>query len=489
MVIEGGVVRIINLIAGVMLFCLLGAGGVAAQNTTVSCRAFLRVALDNATTSCAGLGNDQICYGNTPVSAVPQQNITEFNFDTLGSVESVENLQSMRVETLDFTLSEYGIAYVNLHAGIPVNSGDNTRIVLFGDAEITNAVDSLVTLEMRVNTPINVRVGPYAEEGLAGSRAVGETVIATGRTVNDAGEEWIRIDFQEHRSRIGWIIGWALNSDEDRNQLPVVDANDVIFSPMQAFNVRTGMNDAPCDPAPDSGIFIQTPPAFGPLAYTVNGALLELNGTVFIQTDDAFLYISNLGGDASVWADGSKQIIPVGSLTRIPIGVDGSVADAPVFPEGYNLPGLELLPYELLSQPVQLVSPLAPSEIVEALAPEAFPQDGLWTVSGDVNGCFPSSDSPAVLHSDYFLGTGMLTFAEDQGSFTFTGGSGGTSTHTRVAPNTYFFSTSAFDGTTNFTTTIVDAKTLVTTVEFSFVAGGGNCTSGATWTWSPVEAG
>jgi hypothetical protein len=134
------------------------------------------------------------------------------------------------------------------------------------------------------------------------------------------------------------------------------------------------------------------------------------------------------------------------------------------------------------------MSPLSPSQIVEMLAlPKDLPQSGPWVVSGVVNGCFPNQNADPVLHSDYFLGTGLLTVAEDRESFSFTGGPGGTSVHTLIAPDTYFFSTNDEGLITNFTTVVVDTQTMVTTVQLSYVAGDGNCMTGATWTWSPLS--
>ena len=464
------------------IFLLLSAQLAVAQNTEVSCRAFFRTALDTALAVCSDTGNDEICYGNFPVTMSPNA-----DFDEPGSTAPLSSVSTVQTEIGDFSQVEYGVTFARFHAGIPDEAVENTTMVLFGNTEVTNLVDDPPTLPMTATTGINVRVGPADDEGLAGSVAAGAVVTATGRTVNAAGEEWIRIDFQEHRNRIGWIIGWALTSEGSRDDLLEVQPGDLILNPMQEMQIRTGMADAPCEPASESGVLIQTPPDYAPLTFTINGALLELNGTAFLQSDDEFMYVTNLSGDVAVWADEVRQMIPTGALSRVALGEIGVITARPQFPEGYVYSVLERLPLELLPRSVELVTPLTPGEIIEFLTPpQDFPQSGLWTVSGEPAGCWPNPDSDPVFSSDYFLGTGTLTIEEDAPSFTFTGGRYGTSVHTLVAPDTYTFADEAPSSVTTFTTRIVDYETLETVVEFAYSAADGNCTSGKVWTWKPV---
>ena len=476
-------IRASRLLMLFVLVCLFSVSSVAAQITEVTCRAIFRAAVEGAVESCASLGNDAICYAHAPASAVPLDDASAFTFDQPGDMVSVDTLQSLQTQLLDFEESEYGIVIANLHVGIRDDSTENTTLVLFGDTQVTNAIGESVNMAMRVNSGINVRLGPGAAEGLAGSLSVGAVVTATGRATNAAGEEWIRIDFQEHRDRIGWVIGWALDSDEDRSQLPEVQPTDRILKPMQSLMFQTGRLDTPCLPASDSGALMQSPAGAGPLLFFLHDALLELDGTIFLQASADTLDVSTLAGDVKITAGGVRQIVPIGAMTHLALDANGLVTTQADFPEGYDLATLDRLPYTLLPAPVDLIDPLSPSEVVEALSPD-FPESGTWVVSGEPAACFPNSSSPAVVSSDHFLGTGSLTFAPDNVAFTFVGGPGGTSTHTLVAPDTYSFSVTIDKGTTTFTTRVIDPETLVTDVAFSFIDGGGNCTSSATWTWS-----
>ncbi len=462
-----------------IMYVLL-AGAVSAQNTSVSCLALLRVALENARTNCTGLEANQICYGNAPVSAQPLPGIDNFQFAGPGAVEDVNGLQSIQVTTQDFTRSEFGIAWMNLSPR--TNTG--ALLMLFGDVAIATAVETLPTLPMTVNQPINVRVGPGSNEGLAGSLAAGAAVTATGRAAAADGQEWIRIDFAEHASGMGWIVGWALDSEAERAALAEVRPGEIILRPMESFTLRTGADDAPCQPATDSGLLMQSQPG-QPTSLTVNSAVVELNGTAFLQTIDRVLYVSNLAGEVNVAFDGVERVVPTGALTRFALGEDLLAFDRPVFPESYDYGVLERLPLAELPQPVTLVPALSTPEIVELLSDDG-PQSGVWTVSGEPAACFPSASHPAVFSSDWLLGTGTLTFAEAGDSFTFTGGPGGFSTHTLIGSDTYYFVDQNVDGKTEFITRVVDAETLVTDVRYAYVTGAGNCTSDVTWTWKPV---
>ena len=470
------------LAAGFVLLNGLLIGAVSAQNTSVSCQALLRVALENTASNCAAMGPDQVCYGSESVVAGAASGVTDFQFDAPGSLESVDRVQSVQVRTLDFAQSQYGIAEMTLRAR-PDHDASAT-LLMIGDADLTNAVETLPMLDMTVNQGINVRLGPDASTGLVGSLRAGAVVTATGRGTDFSGQEWIRIVFSEHRDGIGWVIGWALNSTGDRNTLARVQPGDPILLPMRSVVLHTGYSDAPCQPAPDSGTLIQTPSGTS-MTLIVNDASLELSGTAFLQTEGDTFSISNLVGDLSVSAEGRKQAVPVGAMTQLPLDSEGHVAGEPSFPDSYIYTVLERLPFDLLPEPVDLVAPLAAPQIVDFFKAE-FPQNGLWTVSGEPAACFPSTTHPAVFSSDWLLGTGTLTFAEDHSSFTFTGGPGGLSTHTLVGEDTYLMVTQVHDGKTTFTTHIVDPQTLVTNVDFAYVTGAGNCTSSVTWTWKPA---
>lgn len=473
------------LAGGYMLLNLFLVGAVSAQNTTISCQALLKVAVDTARESCAGTGPDQICFGSAMVSGVPVEGVTDFQFDGPGSVASVDRMQSLQVRTGDFAASEYGIAQMNLR--IRPDMDDSATLVMFGDVDLADAVEAVPTLQMTVNQGINIRVGPGDYEGLIGSLTPGTTVTATGRALDATGQQWIRIHFADHLDGMGWVVSWALNSSDDRSVLNVVQRGDRIFQPMQVVTLRTGYSDAPCQPAPDSGLLIQTPPQYS-FSIIINGVEVILNGTTFLQTVDGVMQLNNLEGSLTARAAGRQQLVPTGTLTQVPLDDAGQAAGTPSFPDPYMFVTLERLPYDLLPSPVQLDAPLTVAEILEFFTPpeEELLQAGIWMVSGEPAGCFPGPTQAPVFSSDYFLGTGVLTIAEDYSSLMFTGGPGGTSTHRLTEAGTYTFRTETFVSETVFTTRILDPQRMTTDVFYSYVSGDGNCVSSAVWTWQRI---
>jgi hypothetical protein len=136
---------------------LLLAGAVAAQNTTVSCQALLRVALENARTNCAPISSNQACYGNFEASAAPLESAAPLTFDQPGDRVDVADLQSLQVQTLDFSQSQYGIAWMNV--SLTPGSSESTNLLL-GDVTLTSRVVNIPVLNMEVNQGINVRAVP-----------------------------------------------------------------------------------------------------------------------------------------------------------------------------------------------------------------------------------------------------------------------------------------------------------------------------------------
>lgn len=107
----------------------------------------------------------------------------------------------------------------------------------------------------------------------------------------------------------------------------IEDASDQgDFTPMQAFYFTSGVGDAPCAEAPESGILIQTPEGVEQVQLNVNGANLTLGSTAYIQSynitgaeeDSGELAVSIIEGTGRIEAMGMTQDIPAGSWLRIP---------------------------------------------------------------------------------------------------------------------------------------------------------------------------
>jgi hypothetical protein len=139
-------------------------------------------------------------------------------------------------------------------------------------------------------------------------------------------------------------------------------ANDDAYSPMQAFLFRSGVEDRPCEAAPDSGLLIQTPQGVDEIAMLVNEVRIDLGSTAYLQAapgGEMIVYL--LDGQAEITAQGVSIIVPAGALGRIPLDANGLATGPPQGPEPYNASTLQSLPVPLLTDQVAIAPPLSSS--------------------------------------------------------------------------------------------------------------------------------
>lgn len=137
--------------------------------------------------------------------------------------------------------------------------------------------------------------------------------------------------------------------------------------PMQAFQLRTGVNDAACAEAPQSGVLIQTPDGGRKVNFTINGVDMAVGSTVFFQSDlESSLAINTLEGEVSISADGQKVQIPAGNQVRVPIrrggmGFEPRALLIPLEAAPFENTVLQNLPLSLLDHEIEL--PTIPTSI------------------------------------------------------------------------------------------------------------------------------
>jgi hypothetical protein len=135
---------------------------------------------------------------------------------------------------------------------------------------------------------------------------------------------------------------------------------------MQAFRLKTGVSDASCEEAPESGLLVQTPEGADEIAFNVNGVDVSMGSTVLFQADpDQGMSVSTLEGAAFVAAeDGAQPIVP-GSWVRIAINRELQASAGPELPESYQKRArlLQNLPIRLLQRKIQIAPPLTAEQI------------------------------------------------------------------------------------------------------------------------------
>jgi hypothetical protein len=255
---------------------------------TADCPEIVQTALDSADQFCADTGRNQACYGHVAMTAEPQSGVENFTFADSGDIVDVALVQSLRLNPLDESSGEWGVAMMNLQANLPDTlPGQNVTFLLFGDVELTNAVspDDPATAELQ---------------------------------------------------------------------------------PMQAFYLRTGVGDAACEEAPESGMLVQTPEGSSSVVFNVNGVDVEMGSTIFFQSGvEEGMTVSTLEGAAYVSTEGGSQPIFPGTWVRIPIDDELLPTDPPGLPLSYARREslLSALPLRLLSRAIEIAPPLDEGEL------------------------------------------------------------------------------------------------------------------------------
>ncbi len=172
----------------------------------------------------------------------------------------------------------------------------------------------------------------------------------------------------------------------------IEDASDQgDFTPMQAFYFTSGVGDAPCAEAPESGILIQTPEGVEQVQLNVNGANLTLGSTAYIQSynipdaeeNSGELAVSIIEGTGRIEALGMAQDIPAGSWLRIPqrlrhirqMGPEArerlretvGILAPPQKPIPYRQEKFSVLPVRVLERRFEVPRSLTAQEIEQAL--------------------------------------------------------------------------------------------------------------------------
>jgi len=147
---------------------------------------------------------------------------------------------------------------------------------------------------------------------------------------------------------------------------------------MQAFTFRSGIGDAPCEGAPDSGILIQTPEGAGEITLTANGVNITLASTIYLQAQPGgeSLVVNALEGHVMV----EDQVVPPGSRVHVPLDDELRATGPPSQPEPYDDAIVAVLPVDNLEREIIIPPALTAEELESAL-----------TSTGEASGAVPET--------------------------------------------------------------------------------------------------
>ncbi len=368
------IVRLLPFSILLLLFSILVLPVAAAD-----CPSIVKTALDATNQVCSTIGRNQACYGNIKLSAEPQADVASFTFSKPGDMADIGGMKSITLTPLDATADTWGVALMKVQANLPDTlPGQNVSFILFGDVQIDNAVGAVpATLTVSAKQTINVREQPSKTGKLVSPLKPGTNLVADGISEDGA---WLRIH-NDDSSIQGWVSTTIVTVTGDVKTLAVVKADAPRYTPMQAFYFKSGLNDAPCTEAPDSGILIQTPQGAGKIALNVNGAAITLGSTAYVQAQaSGEMTVNVVEGQGTVTSAGKTVTVPAGTRARVPLDANLTANGEPVGPEPYDPAALTALPLRLMPQSVTV----APALDADAIANLSIaPTPGKWLYSVD----------------------------------------------------------------------------------------------------------
>lgn len=133
----------------------------------------------------------------------------------------------------------------------------------------------------------------------------------------------------------------------DVELINAVSEDSEALNPMQAFYLRTGISDAACAEAPESGLLVRTPEGVGQVNFSMNGVDVAVGSSVFFQAPQAQEMITRVYEGSAVMRtpDGDFPII-AGTQRSMPLGEDLMPAGPPsVLQSIPDTAGQSLQPY------------------------------------------------------------------------------------------------------------------------------------------------
>jgi hypothetical protein len=360
----------------------------------VECVDAVQVAVESALASCRDVGANQLCYASgTQEIAARDELATPY-------VEVGDIVETGVVDVLAISSTEESLALALLHSR--ANYVDNTvTMVAVGNVSLQNLgnprsdfVAAFVQVSRRNGAQVFTQPDQPTDEYLVW----GEVGQALGRSADGM---WLLVIPYNHEPL--WVRAVDMEADYDFALLPIVEPDDIPGPPyvpsMQAFNLVSGIDDAPCSGAPESGLLVQAPDVQPSALLVVNGLNISFDGTLFLQAQpDVGMVISvlertallGINDDLTGFETGERIIVPFNGQT---VDFYHSEREVYHYAAARNLPSLYLLPraFELPFSTGGLLTPYIEGVLASVTADD--PCTIAWTV--DVNlRAGPGTDFP-----------------------------------------------------------------------------------------------
>ncbi|MCC7452286.1 MAG: hypothetical protein IT324_33100 [Anaerolineae bacterium] len=311
-----------------------------------TCPDLVRKALQTVSGKCTNTGRNQVCYGNTALSAEAQEGTGAIKFAAPGDITDLKNIRSIKLSGLDTASQQWGIALLRAQANLPDTvRGQNVTMLLFGDVDIMEAsqtttssaqtavlstqtafaptINAADTLRAPTQQSFNTAIAGTQQYlstmrySTIDARSTFQNATALAQGTNQNGTAQSRIasqnPTQQFRSTIqsGTQIArstaldatvqarssaqFQTRSAQETSQAATFFARSTtqystliaplplpVYKPMQAFYFRSGIGEAACAEAPRNGILVQSPQGKQTIKLSVDEAIIEMGSTVFM---------------------------------------------------------------------------------------------------------------------------------------------------------------------------------------------------------------
>lgn len=342
----------------IWLLFLLYTFTVIGQDTN-TCPTSVILALSRANTACPDLNRNQLCYGNGTINIDADTEIT--GFSQQGDVTSIESINTIM---LDGASEQYSIVSMTLQANLlNVQEGRRVTAVMFGEVQITNYVDVLPQVTLVATGLLNVRDQPESNATILLELPLRSNLTAIGRAEEGG---WFRV-LVPNTDELGWVNQSLVNAEGDTNQLQIVDETVRLLRPFQIMSIETVVDDAPCPGTPESGVLFQTPNTDKvPVSMTINGATIELLGTILLRAQaNGLMQIFVLNGQVEVSALDGIELAPQGSTVSVDLDSGMGVVSAPTSPTPYVMTDLDGVPINNLGYRINIAPPTTQDAITQ----------------------------------------------------------------------------------------------------------------------------
>ena len=349
-----------------------------------ACPARQALALANLLEHCAEQGLGAVCLGNATVTPVYRQSAVDTSgLDKAGDTSAIADIDWLSVSSEDQT---WGLARA-LFPAYPSDGFERADVALLAIGNVAlflpEAVQPplrLVDINVTAAQGANLRAQPSTEAPIIAQLEVSRGLKALGTL---RGGAWLLI--YPTPNLPGWISQSVVS--EPAADLPTLEADSAsapIWLPWQRFDFRSGLDDAPCAGAPESGILLQSAKSTAPRHFEINGARLLLQGTAWLQAQASQgLFVHILDGRARVSTAAGEAALRSGEFTQLVIerAANGDLAaGAPATPRAYDYQAVSSLPIQALPSKTRIAldhytlverAPASGGSPLEALGAEA----------------------------------------------------------------------------------------------------------------------